>query len=414
MRRAPRILLLAASLAGCDRALGIPDYIQDDTLSCADGVCACVSGKSNCDGTLANGCETSTVDDPSNCGDCFHSCLGGKCMGGQCVAGAPLITAPALVGTDACVEIDPKNPRRTVSDPVVRGGSLYLTYLDDCPNWRLARLPVTGSLSLPVLEPLDDGSSRATLASFILSPDGTKGYLLGKSLVFRLGLDPSAAATSLVPSLGATSTGDLALAGECLYVSVEGSTASTSKLLRLNLTTQTAEQIEPSIRALAGDGKRVIYAKHDPDGPDDLLYVVDASCGSPALLSGTRGTVLALTVDSVTGTAYVALRGSDGSVGGAPLYELTPSSNALDPTTPPLYVSSAVDGLAAMNGDVYWQSRSDFNIGRAAEPSDTSLLAKSAGMVSRLALDEQRIYWWTEDSKARIRSLVALARPPHK
>ncbi|MEO7595492.1 MAG: hypothetical protein ABI134_30020 [Byssovorax sp.] len=409
MRHTSVILLLSASLLACDGVLGIPDYTFDKTISCEDGRCECLPGHDSCDGTWANGCETSTADDASNCGACSHPCLGGECKEGSCMP-ATLVTAPRPTGGEPCINPDPADPRRTVGDPVARDGFLYVTYLSACPRWHLERLPITGNLAFHTLTLLDS-SSRAALASFIPSTDGSEGYLLGESSVLRVGLDPSAAATPVSPWLGAMTSGDLALAGRCLYATVEGSTSKTRQLMRLDLDNHSSEALKPSIFALAGDGHRVIYAEEGAAEDDsDKLYTLDESCGNPTSLLA-EGKVKALTVDSVTGAAYVAIRGLSSSAGNVPLY-LISASSTLEQTD--LYVASSVDGLAARDGDVYWQSRSGGTIGRAAAGNPEELAA-SLHMTSRLALDEHRIYWWDEMVEApHDRSIVAVARAPHR
>lgn len=49
---------------------------------CAQG--ACSSSCLDCDADTVNQCETNVQTDPSHCGACGHSCLGGQCLGGSC------------------------------------------------------------------------------------------------------------------------------------------------------------------------------------------------------------------------------------------------------------------------------------------------------------------------------------------
>jgi hypothetical protein len=61
---------------------------------CDQGVCgyACSRDWANCDGNLANGCETPLLDDPLNCGGCGircdgiegQGCVNGKCLTKEC------------------------------------------------------------------------------------------------------------------------------------------------------------------------------------------------------------------------------------------------------------------------------------------------------------------------------------------
>ncbi len=47
---------------------------------------ACTAGRGDCDGMIANGCETSTLSDPNNCGACGNVCGAGEptCAAGVC------------------------------------------------------------------------------------------------------------------------------------------------------------------------------------------------------------------------------------------------------------------------------------------------------------------------------------------
>jgi hypothetical protein len=62
-------------------------------VACQSFQCAntCASGYGDCDGNVANGCETNLTSDLLNCGSCSHSCdiAGDTCTAGQCINHLP-------------------------------------------------------------------------------------------------------------------------------------------------------------------------------------------------------------------------------------------------------------------------------------------------------------------------------------
>jgi hypothetical protein len=83
-----------ANCGGC----GVVCGTANAKPSCVGGACvlACDDGWANCDGAIANGCETSLAD-PKNCGACGvvcqGACIGGKC-GGPCDEGPLALDDP--------------------------------------------------------------------------------------------------------------------------------------------------------------------------------------------------------------------------------------------------------------------------------------------------------------------------------
>jgi hypothetical protein len=75
-------------------ACGRPCVIPNGTPGCAAGMCAvgmCNAGFADCDGNVANGCETDTRTASANCGRCGNACMvaGGSaaCTNGACAVG---------------------------------------------------------------------------------------------------------------------------------------------------------------------------------------------------------------------------------------------------------------------------------------------------------------------------------------
>jgi len=77
-----------SACGGCGRACMGPGAV------CAAGVCAagmCSAGRADCDGMAANGCEVETASNASNCGACARACSAPNsaptCAAGLCVVG---------------------------------------------------------------------------------------------------------------------------------------------------------------------------------------------------------------------------------------------------------------------------------------------------------------------------------------
>ncbi len=77
----------AADASHCG-ACGRPCVFANATATCASGACAigaCNAGFGNCDGSPANGCETSLTATNTSCGVCGRACSGGQsCAMGTC------------------------------------------------------------------------------------------------------------------------------------------------------------------------------------------------------------------------------------------------------------------------------------------------------------------------------------------
>jgi hypothetical protein len=82
----------AAQCGACNNRCRFPNA----SARCVDGACAlgtCVVGYADCNGVAADGCETNTAADPTNCGLCSTRCTApagrtAACLAGVCTVGA--------------------------------------------------------------------------------------------------------------------------------------------------------------------------------------------------------------------------------------------------------------------------------------------------------------------------------------
>lgn len=76
---------LGSSVENCG-GCGLACSSDHGTPSCQSGTCSieCSSGYGDCDGLVANGCETETSSNVQHCGGCNLPCEG-KCISGECI-----------------------------------------------------------------------------------------------------------------------------------------------------------------------------------------------------------------------------------------------------------------------------------------------------------------------------------------
>ena len=99
---------LAASASHCGMCGRACSAGPNATASCAMGACAlqCDSGRGNCDGNAANGCEVDLNSSPSSCGMCGRACSAGPNATAVCLSGfCGTMCAPGFADCDG----DPAN-----------------------------------------------------------------------------------------------------------------------------------------------------------------------------------------------------------------------------------------------------------------------------------------------------------------
>ncbi len=111
---------LRSSVAHCG-ACGSACAPANATASCAGGICAigaCADGFGDCDGLVANGCETDVRTSSANCGACGRacaldhattSCVDGACRVERCEAGAGDCDGDPANGCEAALASDARN-----------------------------------------------------------------------------------------------------------------------------------------------------------------------------------------------------------------------------------------------------------------------------------------------------------------
>lgn len=88
---------LATDANNCNVCGNVCAALPHAAPGCAAGACAlgvCELGHSNCDGDPSNGCEKSTLVDAANCGGCGVTCGSGTCADAACVCNKKVLVIP--------------------------------------------------------------------------------------------------------------------------------------------------------------------------------------------------------------------------------------------------------------------------------------------------------------------------------
>lgn len=154
--------------------------VSNAATVCTRGSCqitSCAAGWGNCNGNVADGCETMLTNNPLHCGACGNRCATGLCRGTECVnfggvvatADHGLCTAYGVVnpytGNFGCTSgTSPTLYRRIIDCPVgsLTGASLYLCSASGASGtyagaYELVNCPGRGNICIP--NPYTNGCS---------------------------------------------------------------------------------------------------------------------------------------------------------------------------------------------------------------------------------------------------------------
>ncbi len=130
-----------AGITSCGGCGIVCPTLANASVACVSGECAvgaCASGYNDCDGALANGCESLASSDRNNCGGCGVTCGDASiCSGGSCVPAGPGERCPTAIPITAGlnsvawsasrVDYLPANPSCGTGFEL-RGGDIVLRY----------------------------------------------------------------------------------------------------------------------------------------------------------------------------------------------------------------------------------------------------------------------------------------------
>lgn len=153
---------LASDVMNCGACGRVCPAAPGATAVCRSGTCAlaCATGRGDCDGMAANGCETDLTRSVMHCGACGRVCSAPSNGSVSCEASACVITCDEgfmLSGT-MCVRAPPR--------PVAPAGGVFVTTRR--PTFRVALVPGTTGARIEVC-----GDRACTMVATTLNATGT-------------------------------------------------------------------------------------------------------------------------------------------------------------------------------------------------------------------------------------------------
>ena len=179
----------AADVANCGRC-GASCALANATPACRAGACAvasCATGFGDCDGMAANGCEVDTRTSAAHCGMCGRACAAGEgCRAGACVVVAQGTSCRAVLmatpgSASGLYVVDPDG------DGALAPQRVYCDMTRDGGGWTLLEVGRALGTSLWTRNAVGVVSDPAQATSAKLSRDFAAAVLMAGTRTLRVG-----------------------------------------------------------------------------------------------------------------------------------------------------------------------------------------------------------------------------------
>lgn len=339
--------------AGCGGASCEPCAARANANATCEwsGACsfACNAGFVDCNGNAADGCETSTMNDPLNCGACGHGCKGAACAFGLCT--------PTLLASN---QLDP-------ADVAVDGTSVY---------W-------ASTVGGTVAKVAKTGGATTVLATGQNTP---MGVLLDEGWVYFSNTSNIGAVLRVPKAGGAAQTvasGQyypyrMAIDGDTLYVTSDSTAGNVSTVPKAGGAVSIFAASQSSPKGIVVDATGVYWTsfkevKRSPKSGNGITK-----------LSTQEKFPYALAADATSlywsdGYAYAIRKSTKTGAGTTTLATLPFGQGAR---------SIAIDDTA-----VYWVSKEGDLVQKVSKSGGTPMTLAKASAPLGVAVDEAYVYW---------------------